>query len=195
MKTVLNVGCGNKLAPSTADKIIINIDCVEPPDLSVVTVLESFQDAETAAKDKPLFLFDDATLLKYVPNEVADELHAYHLIEHFYPYQVGDILKRWKEVLKTGGVLALEQPDVVKCAINLLQLVTEGDGYVAFNLGLLGFYGAQDPEQPLMAHKYGWTAKTLSPVLFGAGFRGIQEYPARTHARERRDFRLEATKE
>lgn len=193
-KIVLNVGCGNKLTKSTEEHYIVNIDTVPPKDSSSVTLLDFFDKLDTLDTSKPLFLLDDAVKLTWVPDDIADELHAYHLIEHFPPYDVPKILRRWYEVLKPEGIIALEQPDVVKCAMNLLQMVTNPESHVGFNLGLLGFYGAQDPEQPLMAHKYGWTFNTLSPVMFGAGFRDIEEHFAQTHAKTKRDFRVEGTK-
>ena len=193
-KVVLNIGCGNKLIHSKNDTFVINIDAVAPVDLNTVTAVDSLENLEKVDITKPLFLLDDATKLVWVPNNSADEAHAYHLIEHFAPYDVPLILRRWFDVLKPDGILALEQPDVIKCAINLLQLATTQIGHISYNLGLLGFYGAQDRDQPLMSHKYGWTFKTLEPVLQGVGFEDVTELPAQTHAKTTRDFRAEARK-
>jgi ubiquinone/menaquinone biosynthesis C-methylase UbiE len=193
-KVVLNVGCGNKLILSRNDRFVINIDAVPPADLNTVTVVDSLESLETVDVSKPLFLSDDAAKLVWVKNDSADEVHAYHLIEHFAAYDAPLVLLRWFEVLKPGGILALEQPDIVKCAINLLQLETTQIGHVTYNLGILGFYGAQERDAPLMSHKYGWTYRTLQPVLQGVGFYEVEEQPAQTHAKTSRDFRVEARK-
>ena len=47
------------------------------------------------------------------PDEHADEIMAVHVIEHFYVWEVMSVLDEWKRVLKTGGKIILELPNLM----------------------------------------------------------------------------------
>lgn len=166
----LNIGCWTKIYPKSEGWV--NVDGMYNKGVDVVT--------------------DVRKLSPILGLEVADELHAYHVVEHFYPKELPAILKDWNLVLKSGGKICLEAPDFLKCAKNILQLETSEDYDMWYELGLKGFYGDYEavygkPEHVL--HKWAYTFKTLKPILEKAGFVDIEEQRPLTH-REHRDFRL-----
>jgi predicted SAM-dependent methyltransferase len=84
----LNLGCGDKILPG-----YINVDVA----------------SERAGK-KP-DVISDIRKLTFNDN-YADEILSVHVIEHFWRWEVSDILKEWIRVLKPGGKLILECPNL-----------------------------------------------------------------------------------
>lgn len=188
----LNLGCGNKLY-SREDRWI-NVDIVEPKSLTenVGTIHEEVVFEGNVA---PLFHQSSLQNLCFVDDGCVDEIHAYHVIEHFFRNEVQDLLKEWKRVLKPGGTIHLEQPDVIKCAANFIAGLCNGDASLSYNLGFLGFYGDGTSKEPFMGHKWGWHPSSLMEELEKAGFTGVVETAPQTHMKEVRDFRIEGIKE
>jgi hypothetical protein len=62
--------------------------------------------------------------------------------------------------------------------------------------GLWGLYGDDRLEDPYMLHRWGYTFKTIHPMLERAGFQKIKEHATIYHpiGRDVRDFRVEAIK-
>lgn len=127
----------------------------------------------------------DARSLPF-PTEYADEVHAYHLIEHFYRWEVGEVLAEWYRVLKVGGVLVMELP----CMDNIIRLISKPGAFVSCRLGL---YGTQKEKSPPMVHKWCYTIDEMWGLLMGAGFTEIEMDTPRFH-RPQRDMRFEARK-
>lgn len=130
-------------------------------------------------------IVSDVRKLGVIEDETADEVMAIHLFEHIAFPDIPATLAEWKRVLKPGGLLVLELPDLIKCCQNVLA--NESD-----RLGIFGLYG--EPLGPeLMQHKWGWTTATLGTALRTAGFVKIKVAPVQFH-KKRRDMRLEARK-
>lgn len=117
----------------------------------------------------------------------ADELMAIHVFEHFYEWEVDALLAEWRRLIRPGGLLVLEMPDVVKAARNLIAGSTD-------QLSMWGLYGDPRARNPLMCHKWGWTFATLAPRLAAAGFDDAREARPQWHraGADVRDFRVEA---
>ena len=128
----------------------------------------------------------DITDLPYGP-ETADEIMAIHVFEHFFPHDVSDILKKWREILKPNGKLILEMPDLQK----VLEFFKKDE--ISLPHTLYALYGRVWRKDITELHKWAWTFKTIEPILKEAGYRDIVEKPAEYHYRER-DFRVEALK-
>lgn len=114
----------------------------------------------------------------------ADEVMAIHLFEHLYRWQSQDALREWLRVLKRGGRLILELPDFEKCCRNILYGSDE-------RMGIWGLFGDPGYKEPLMVHKWAWTADSLTKELLSAGFRRVKRKKPQFH-KVARDMRLEA---
>lgn len=170
----LNLGCGVKIYPRKEGWV--NVDAVG----------ENL-DIKCDVKD----------MKSVVGSEVADEIHAYHLIEHFYKEEVPLVLKNWFDVLKPGGHVYLEAPDVRKCAYNFFLGMLKEDPNQALTLGIKGFYGDVNPKSPYREfdlHKWGWFFDSISKQLKAVGFIDLEEQEPVTHMKKERDFRVYARK-
>jgi predicted SAM-dependent methyltransferase len=130
-----------------------------------------------------------------LPDGSVEEIMAIHLIEHVHPWEAPDLLREWHRLLMPGGLLVLELPDLMKFCRNIVEGYTLA-GKHPDQAGLWGMYGDPRFRDPFMAHKWGYTFKSLRPVVAEAGFTAITEQPTQWHpvGRDRRDFRLEARK-
>lgn len=118
----------------------------------------------------------------------ADELHAMHIIEHVREWQAPHLVGEWLRLLKPGGRLIVECPDLEKAAKNLLSGMDK-------QWWLFPFYGDGSFKDPFMCHLFGYTPKSLARLLSECGFVKIEEKPPQTHgARLNRDMRMEARK-
>ena len=121
-----------------------------------------------------------------LPDGCADEVHSYHFIEHVHEWQAPTLVKEWKRLLKPGGLLVIECPNIELAARNLLN----GMG-VQWSMWPL--YGDGTHRDPLMCHKFGYTPASLMALLKACGFTKVLAKPPVTHgARLNRDMRLEA---
>lgn len=185
----LNLGCGDKIITCN-DKIKwVNVDFQAHPRPVFIPALVQGQ-----GSPEVYCIEDDVRTLGNIADNYADEVHAYHVIEHIPVYEIEDTLLRWFAILKPGGRIVLEQPDIVKSCINLLQMITTRDNALVNNLGMYGIYGQPTPENKGMEHKWGWIPDTLGQVLLNCGFKDITTPPPTTHQGPKRDFRIEARK-
>lgn len=121
-------------------------------------------------------------------DESAEIVMALHLIEHFYFWEVPDVLAEWRRLLKPSGTLILELPDLAKACKNLLD--GKGDQWSMWPL-----YGDPSHEDPFMCHRWGYTPATLAKLLRENGFVDVKFSAPQTHGRRKqRDMRAEALK-
>jgi predicted SAM-dependent methyltransferase len=121
-----------------------------------------------------------------LPDHYADEAMAIHVLEHIARWEVADMLREWRRVLKPGGRLILELPDLVKCCRAVLQGREP-------RRGLWGLYGDPGYRDELMMHRWGWTPEELITELRAAGFRKVKLRDPEFHGRKKdRDMRIEA---
>lgn len=103
-----------------------------------------------------------------IPDETADEILASHLLEHFSPFEVEDILKEWRRALKEGGRLVLELPDMERICAQFGSLDTQ-KRYECMN----AIYGALRPDWK-WPHLYGWWFEAVESHLLAVGFVNIE---------------------
>jgi SAM-dependent methyltransferase len=167
----INAGCGGRyLADYT------NVDIAPAP-----------------GKTPPDILCD----LRSIPlaDGCADEVMAIHVLEHFYRWEVDDVLREWKRLLRPGGLLVLELPDIMKCCRAVLS-GTFRAGKHPDQAGMWGIYGDPRDANPYMGHKWGWHPKTLRDLLTRHEFIDINDKETQWHpvGRTERDMRMEARK-
>jgi predicted SAM-dependent methyltransferase len=119
-------------------------------------------------------------------DETVDEAMAIHVLEHLARWDAPAALAEWFRVLKPGGKLVLELPDLVKCCQNVIAGMGE-------RMGLWGLYGDPSYRVDLMSHRWGWSAEELIVELRAVGFRRVKVREPQFH-KKGRDMRLEATK-
>ena len=158
----LNLGCGKKLMPG-----FINVD---------------FQPKEAGVQVHDL--------TKPLPWKNCDEIHAYHVFEHFLRYEAEDILQNWIDALRPGGLLVLELPCLDK-VLSLFQhhiqkKIPIGPWVVH------GLFGDPSHKDPAMTHRWCYSVGELSALMRMKGLK-VELKEAQTHVPVR-DMRLEGRK-
>ena len=132
-----------------------------------------------------------------VPDECADEVLAMHFIEHLPQHRAPEMLTKWLKMLKPGGKVVMETPDLDELCKALIQ--AEGHDKHAIAICLFGA-AVENPDDPeikekgaLSPHLWGYTPETLSELCEAVGFKDIQIFPA-TGQHPGKNFRLEAVK-
>jgi ubiquinone/menaquinone biosynthesis C-methylase UbiE len=161
MKSFLHVGCGQKRQNQTTkgfntddwNEIRFDIDESNQPDLTG-TMLD----------------------MQSVASESMDAIYSSHNIEHLYPHEVQIALKEFLRVLKPDGYAVITCPDIQSvCALVAEDKLTE-PAYMSVSGAitpldiLYGHVASVARGNFYMAHKTGFTKKTLSVELQTAGF-------------------------
>ena len=124
--------------------------------------------------------------LAFCDSNSVDEILSVHVIEHFYKWQVQGLLWEWRRVLKPGGKIILECPNLELACMAFLQGAPD-------QFTMWAFYGNPNLKNELHCHHWGWTPTTLSEELKQAGFKDIQSKKAQFKI-PTRDMRVEAIK-
>lgn len=157
-KVVLHVGCGRASLPDMFKEgwreIRLDIDPSVKPDV-----------------------ISDITNMRLIASDSIDAVYSAHNLEHLYFYQVPLALGEFYRVLKRGGFLFITLPDLQEVA----KAVAEGRleeklydsqvGPISAIDVLYGYRVAIKGGNTAMAHKTGFTEKTLSDKLAKAGFK------------------------
>jgi len=164
----LNLGCGDKIL-----KGYINVDIVTERASNVPDVVCDVRD---------LSIFSE---------NYADEILAVHVVEHFWRWEVANVLKEWIRVLKPGGVMILECPNLLSACEEFLRnpkvhALPGPEGQRTMWV----FYGDPRWQDPLMVHRWGYTPQSLGMVMHEAGLLNLRQEPAQFKLREPRDMRI-----
>jgi SAM-dependent methyltransferase len=164
----LNLGCGDKILPG-----YVNVDV-----------------AESRAGKRPDVLCDLHRLTQFEDNS-ADEILSVHVVEHFWRWEVVGVLKEWVRVLKPGGRMILECPNLKSACESFLA---DPDGFsgpgAEGQRTMWVFYGDPSWRDPLMVHRWGYTPRSLARVMHDAGLVNLRQEPAQFKLREPRDMRV-----
>lgn len=125
-------------------------------------------------------------------DDYADAIAAIHVFEHFYKWEAQDVLKEWRRVLKPGGKIILELPDMHK-VFKYIANCMDRQLPLSPTFSVLPLWGDPVFRDPAMNHKWGYFFPTLSQELVKAGFRNVTGAKARYHFAQR-DMRVEAVK-
>jgi ubiquinone/menaquinone biosynthesis C-methylase UbiE len=164
-KIVLHVGCGaynpNKLHQrfnrDEWQEIRLDIDPNVKPDI-----------------------LGDITNMADVADASVDAVWSSHNIEHLYPHQVEIAFKEFYRVLRPGGFVFLTLPDLQAVAKHVAEGNLEEPLYVspagpisAIDI-LFGFRPSLAAGNYFMAHKTGFTARTMAQKLENTGFKEVK---------------------
>ncbi|MGZ4955647.1 MAG: O-linked N-acetylglucosamine transferase family protein, partial [Methylobacter sp.] len=114
-----------------------------------------------------------------VANAGIDAIYSAHNIEHVYAHEVSVVLKEFMRVLKPDGFLVITCPDLqTVCALVAEDKLTDAayssqSGSITPLDILYGHGAALAADHLYMAHKCGFTLKTLTTALQSAGFQTI----------------------
>ena len=163
-RVFLHVGCGNSRKPNVGrgflgdewQEVRLDIDPAATPDI-VSSILS----------------------MPMVPTGALDAVYCAHNIEHLYPHEVPIALAEFLRVLKPDGILVLACPDLQ--ALGQLIAADRLDEYIVFpNIGpvaaldiIYGFRPALAQGNFFMAHRTGFTLRTLVESARSAGFRSV----------------------
>jgi SAM-dependent methyltransferase len=164
----LNLGCGDKILDGYVNVDVAASRAGKSPDvLCDLRRLEPFADAS------------------------ADEVLAVHVIEHFWRWEVLDVLKEWVRVLRPGGCMVLECPNLLTACEELLRNpeAAAGTGTEAQRT-MWVFYGDPRWQDPLMTHRWNYTPQSLAALMREAGLVNVRQEPAQYKLREPRDMRI-----
>ena len=168
----LNLGCGDKILPG-----YVNVDVVEARAGARPDVVCDLHD---------LAPFEDAS---------ADEILSVHVVEHFWRWEVTDVLREWVRVLRPGGRMVIECPNIESACRTFLEdprrFSREGE---EGQRTMWVFYGDPKWKDPLMIHRWGYTPESLRALLEQAGLREVRQEPAQFKLREPRDMRVVGVK-
>jgi len=162
-KVVLNVGCGypgQRLHPSFQGgewrELRLDIDPAVSPDI-VCSMID----------------------MNPLASGSIDAIWSSHNLEHLYRHEVPVALGEFLRVLRPGGMLLLTMPDLQKIAELVADDELEDEAYLSPSgpispLDMIFGHSASLAQDNLhMAHKTGFTARTLNQLLAEAGFADI----------------------
>lgn len=121
------------------------------------------------------------------PDNYADEIRSIHVVEHMYRWEVVNILTDWVRVLKPGGKMALECPDLMSC---MYFMMTKPE---IPQLGILGVFGDPAYNEIAMTHKWCYSMQELGSVMAKAGLIDLVSEKPKFHVPQR-DLRMVGTK-
>ena len=165
--TKLNLGCGAKLWEG-----FINVDF--PGNWS-----GKKPDVECDISKLP---FDSSSM---------DEVHAIHVLEHFYRSDAVDVLKEWARVLKKDGLMVIEVP----CLDKVLYHFKAENPHPQLTMWPL--YSDPRPEvhkkDPNMLHKWCYCISELEALFKEVGLDNVELLEPIYHVKER-DMRITGRK-
>ena len=164
----LNLGCGDKILAGYVNVDVAPSRAGKKPDVICdLHRLESFEDG------------------------AAEEILAVHVVEHFWRWEVVDVLREWARVLKPGGSMILECPNLLSaCQQFLADPETFSGPGPEGQRTMWVFYGDPRWRDPLMVHRWGYTPRSLARIMDEAGLAEIRQEPAQFKLREPRDMRI-----
>jgi ubiquinone/menaquinone biosynthesis C-methylase UbiE len=112
-------------------------------------------------------IIDDIYKLNKISNNSVDIIYACHVLEHFGRHDYINVLKRWFEILKDGGILRISVPN--------FQSVNEYYNDTKDLSKLIGFlYGGQTYKENF--HYYTWDFNSLKNDLISINFKEVDYF-------------------
>lgn len=168
----LNLGCGDKILRGYENVDVVASRLGRTPD-----VLCDLHD------------------LAVFPDDYADEVMAIHVVEHFWRWEIEDVLREWVRVLKPGGSMVLECPNLISACEEFLRDPERHSGQGQEGQRTMWvFYGDPAWKDPYMNHRWGYTPESLKALMEAVGLVEVRQEPAQYKLREPRDMRVVGVK-
>lgn len=129
-----------------------------------------------------------------LPQSCADEILAMHIVEHLPQHRVPEVLHKWLNILKPGGRLIIETPNIEEL-FRSFETATDEERHTLTSCIYGAYveeinertekYGADSP------HIWGYYPKNLSSLLEQIGYQEIQVLPPQG-PHPGKNFRIEA---
>lgn len=129
-------------------------------------------DGEYAANIPGVVVYDITQQLP-IPDNSVEEILTVHVIEHLAPNEVSKTLKEWHRILKPGGSVATEWPDLLKACKFLVEDPSRiySDNKKVKKMGVAGIYGnIAKHKDPIMLHKWGYSAEAMCKLYQDNGY-------------------------
>ena len=124
--------------------------------------------------DKRANILMDIQDLDFPDNSVT-EILASHVFEHLNPYSVFKTLQNWNRVLKPGGKLVMEMPNIEElCRRFVTANKAQRYGILNAVYGSVNTTNVGTPDQITSPHLFGWWPEALWDHLVGTGYVDIQ---------------------
>jgi ubiquinone/menaquinone biosynthesis C-methylase UbiE len=169
----LNLGCGDKIL-----KGYINVDIVSA---------RSGNQPDIICDIKNLNIFKD---------NYCDEILCIHIVEHFWRWEIIDVMREWIRVLKTGRKLIIECPNLLSACKELVNDPINASSHGKYGQKTMWvLYGDPSWKDPFMMHKWGYTPQSLAQLMHECGLKNIQQEKAQFKLKEPRDMRITGIKQ
>lgn len=165
-----------------ASKLVLNVGCGYPQAHGLHPAFQGEEWRELRLDIDPSVNPDivcSITDMHPVSSNSIDAIWSSHNIEHLHRHQVPVALAEFIRVLQPGGQLLLTLPDLQRIAELVANDGLEDEAYRSPSgpISPLDMIYGHTPSLARgnfhMAHKTGFTARTLRPLLTEAGFAGI----------------------
>ena len=167
----LNLGSGEQLLEG-----YVNFDCVKVEKHGKRTdVIGKIQELKLIWKDA-----------------CFDSIIAFHSLEHLTRPEVVQAIKDCFHILKPGGTLVVEGPDVLGAYEYYVNQKKNVAGYIYCIFG--EDFSSRNKYGDSWSHKSGWTGDLMSQAMKQCGFSIKAIGPGLSHGMGTRDFRVEGLK-
>jgi hypothetical protein len=156
--------------PDLADRNRTTVDRYYKVEESRETLEHGPRRAQVCVVDR----YADLRSLPYEP-DTADEIRSVQSLEHLDMKEGPVVLRHWRDILKSGGVLHVDVPDFEETARQLLAQPDEPSKEWYYRL----VYGSQ--KNLYAFHKNGFSPARLEWMLREAGFREVRHVPNTIH--------------
>lgn len=164
-------------------KLVLHVGCGPPNPESLHPRFRGAEWREVRLDIEPEVLPDivaDIVAMPVVPSASVDAIWSSHNIEHVFAYQVPRVLNEFLRVLRPGGLALITTPDLQRAAERIASGKLEDVLYVSpagpiTPLDMVFGHGqAISQGFEFMAHRTGYTARTLEQKVRDAGFEEVR---------------------
>ncbi|MEK6748986.1 MAG: methyltransferase domain-containing protein [Pseudomonadota bacterium] len=176
----------NKVKSSEKNIIRLNLGCGDK-------ILSGYTNVDVAPSrnGKTPDVICDLHKLTPFEDDSVDEILSVHVVEHFWRWEIVDVLKEWVRIMKPGGKMIVECPNLLSACEEFLKDPDKFSGPGQEGQRTMWvFYGDPMWRDPLMIHRWGYTPRSLAQVLAEAGLTKLRQEPAQYKLREPRDMRI-----